>query len=110
MAPLRSCVEAFVAHFGAHRARVFVATDDANYLRQFVAEMSQKEEVVWHAQSDVQCSETRTPSSSWLIHSASAVAKAVFYNNLALHNRSVHLEYVRDRQVPVWFQKEADHE
>lgn len=41
----------------------------------------------------------------WFIHSASAVSEAVFYNNLALHNRSVHLEYLKKRQVPFWFTK-----
>jgi len=41
----------------------------------------------------------------WFIHSASAVSEAVFYNNLALHNRSVHLEYLNKRQVPFWFTK-----
>ncbi len=38
----------------------------------------------------------------WFIHSASAVSESVFYENAGLHNRSVHLEFIGNRQVPFW--------
>ena len=39
----------------------------------------------------------------WFIHCASAVSEAVFFNNIKLHNHSVHLEYTQNRQIPFWF-------
>ena len=41
----------------------------------------------------------------WFIHGASTIAEAVFYNNILLHNKSVHLEYTKNRQEPFWFHK-----
>eukprot|EP01084_Bolivina_argentea_P137425 242014_1 len=38
----------------------------------------------------------------WFIHGASMVSEAVFYNNIYLHNHSVHLEYTKNRQIPFW--------
>ena len=38
----------------------------------------------------------------WFIHSASQVAESVFYNNIQLHNHSIHLEYTQNRQIPFW--------
>ena len=38
----------------------------------------------------------------WFIHGSSAVSEAVFYNNIHLHNHSVHIEFVQYRQQPFW--------
>eukprot|EP01084_Bolivina_argentea_P016605 31056_1 len=39
----------------------------------------------------------------YLIHSASAVAEAVHWNNINMHNKSIHLEYKYNRQIPIWY-------
>ena len=38
----------------------------------------------------------------WFLHGSSAVAEAVFYNNINLHNNSIHLEFIKNRQHPFW--------
>ena len=111
----------FLNYYG-DRARFFIATDDANYL-QF---MHDNFTGIWYAQNEITRSDTRTPvfnlagiskyeigkqviteilllsRCDWFLHSASAVSESVFYNNIKLHNNSVHLEYIHDRQVHVW--------
>lgn len=118
-------IHQFVHYYGAEKARIFVATDDAQYL--FALKQDLEDKIKWYAQSEITRSDTRLPvfrmesvskydlgkqvisdilllsRCDWFIHSASAVAEAVFYNNLELHHRSVHLEYVKNRQRPVWF-------
>ena len=47
---------------------------------------------------------------SFLLHSASAVAEAAIYFNPWLHENSVHLEYVVDRQNPWWAGKNVERE
>ena len=39
----------------------------------------------------------------YFVHSASAVAEAVHWNNILLHNQSVHMEYQYGRQEPIWY-------
>ncbi len=113
--------------------KIFVATDDKNYLSSLLDIVSSNcnitvcnvTEDIRYIQ-DVERSETPLPvfkmklskyrigievitdilflsKCTWFIHSASAVAESVFYHNLELHFKSVHLEYVRNRQVPFWF-------
>merc|ERR1712228_935512 len=117
-------IEQFIEYFGRDKARVFVATDDANYLLDI---QNKLDETIWFAQNDVIRSDTKTAifrlkdvskyeigknvitdilllsKCDWFIHSASAVSEAVFYNNILLHNKSVHLEYTKKRQVPIWY-------
>eukprot|EP01084_Bolivina_argentea_P065473 119345_1 len=106
------------------KAMFFVATDDGNYLMQVKSKFGNE---ILYTQDDVIRSNDTTPvfrfndvskydigrqvivdilllsRCDWFIHSSSAVAEAVFYNNIKLHNNSVHLEYIKDRQVPLWY-------
>lgn len=124
-------ISAFIREYG-NRAKIFFATDDKNYLKflkdqwnVYVDDYAFHEVVV--TQGNVTRSETREAvfdfkgvskygigrevlldilllaKCDWFIHSASAVSEAVFFNNIALHNQSIHLEYHMDRQCPFWF-------
>eukprot|EP01083_Nonionella_stella_P068596 182304_1 len=124
-------IAAFVQYYGA-KGRIFFATDDKNYLgflktnwNAYVDTYSFAEVVV--TQGNVTRSDDKTAifnfkhvskyaigrevlmdilllaKCDWFIHSASAVSEAVFFNNIKLHNQSVHLEYTVNRQVPFWF-------
>ena len=39
----------------------------------------------------------------WFLHSASTVSESVIYNNINLHDNSIHLEYDENRQIPFWY-------
>eukprot|EP01084_Bolivina_argentea_P121919 216073_1 len=113
-------------------ARIFFATDDKNYLKflethwnEYIDMYSFDDVVI--TQGNVTRSSDKTAvfdfkdvskyaigrevlldilllaKCDWFIHSASAVSEAVFFNNIKLHNYSIHLEYTVNRQVPFWF-------
>jgi hypothetical protein len=120
----------FIQHYGVHNALLFVATDSKTYFERFVRLLGDvdarypalvrsqrnavravegdgatfsldgvdKHAIGLDVLTDLLCL-ARTHA---FIHSASAVAEAVFYHNFALHSNSVHLEYTRKRQDPLW--------
>ncbi|ETO12711.1 hypothetical protein RFI_24667 [Reticulomyxa filosa] len=117
----------FIDFFGTQHTMVFVATDDLLYVEMLFHNLQTpyKDKIVM--QSNI----TRGTKGSaifdlkdiskyeigkqvltdiillsrctWLVHSASAVSEAAIYNNIHLHNHSVHLEYTKNRQTPFWF-------
>merc|ERR1712154_197252 len=122
-------IASFVSYYGEN-AKIFFATDDKNYLKflkehwsEYV-ESNRKFEDVVVTQVNVTRSSDKTAvfnfkhvskysigrevlldilllaKCDWFIHSASAVSEAVFFNNIKLHNHSVHLEYTVNRQIP----------
>lgn len=124
-------IHRFIEYFGRDHVKVFVATDDANYLMEVKQSLDHLDDArydkIWFAQNDVVRSNTSKAvfelqgvsryeigknvitdilllsKCDWFIHSASAVAEAVHYNNILLHNKSVHLEYKKKRQSPIWY-------
>ena len=124
-------ISSFIDHYG-DKAKIFFATDDKNYLKflntnwnKYVDRYSFHDIVV--TQGNVTRSGSKTAvfnfkhvskysigrevlldilllaKCDWFIHAASAVSEAVFFNNIKLHNHSVHLEYTENRQIPFWF-------
>ena len=120
-------IQKFVNYYGNDKAKVFIATDDDNYLNYITSDL-QSQNITIYAQNNIYRSKNETAvfdlqkiskyqmvkellmdilmlsQCDWFIHSASAVAEAVFYNNIHLHNKSVHLEYLKNRQTPTWYQ------
>ena len=113
----------FMKYYGYNKTRFFIATDDINYLLFIKNNFNG----IWYAQNNIIRSSTKTAifnlkniskyeigkeviidilllsKCDWFIHSASAVSESVFYNNINLHNKSVHLEYIKSRQNPIWY-------
>ena len=117
--------------------KVFIATDDKNYLRyvetyfyynnyldinddsylysniiilQDNVTRSKFRKAVFSMDIDKYGSGKRTlidillmAKCDYFLHSASAVAESVHWNNIKLHNKSVHLEYIHNRQIPIWY-------
>ena len=125
-------ISSFIEYY-KHNAKIFFATDDKNYLKflndnwsKYVNKEYNFNDIVV-TQENVIRSDDETAifdfknvskyrigrevlldilllaKCDWFIHAASAVSEAVFFNNIKLHNYSVHLEYTKDRQIPFWF-------
>jgi len=116
-----SYIKQFLRYFP--NGKIFVATDDAKYF-----ETLKKEGIQFESQEVIRSS-NRTAvfdldvpkyqigteilndivllsKCDWIIHSASSVADAAISLNFDLHEKSVHLEYTKNRQVPFWFKQE----
>jgi len=114
-------VRAFLAAYP--RARVFVATDSPSFLQEvrerwprgvlrFVGEVLRDEANVafgkghkrdnFRKGEEVLLDTLLLSRCDWLLHAASGVAEFAIYWNFQLHERSVHLQYTRNRQRPSW--------
>ena len=120
----------FIKYYGEKYTKIFIATDDGKYLKDIKIHLknvsiysqnnilrSFNENGVFELNNNnnnynfskyeigkqVMIDILLLSKCNWFIHSSSAVAEAVFYNNILLHNKSVHLEYFKNRQIPIWF-------
>eukprot|EP01084_Bolivina_argentea_P196788 337330_1 len=108
--------------------KVFIATDDANYLKNILNEfveqyknhtiIVQSRNVIrsnsstavfnlknvskYNIGKDILFDIQLLSHCQWFVHSGSSVAEAAFYHNFLLHNHSIHLEYTQNRQIPFW--------
>lgn len=113
-------VKAFLA---AHpKATIFVATDSPSFLQEvqtkWPGRIRYREDVLrdennvafgkghkhdnYRKGEDVLLDTLLLSRCDWLLHAASGVAEFAIYWNVRLHNRSVHLQYTRNRQHPPW--------
>lgn len=128
----------FIDYFGTQNARIFLATDDEQYLQLFRKQFNINDnnykfkdfvimQNVVRSKGNVPIFKMRNmvrtkyelgievlmdimllSKCDWFLHSSSAVSEAVHYNNIQLHNHSIHMEYINNRQQPYWMREEME--
>jgi len=113
-------IHAFLAAYP--NGSIFVATDSPSFLQEVIlkwpAGRVRYRADVHREEGNVAFTKSRTSNylkgeevlpdtlllskCDWLLHAASGVAEFAIYWNLKLHKRSIHLQYIENRQRPFW--------